>query len=165
MSSFEGLCLSFTHFLNVLNALQRLAKYTQVPEEAASDNPMDFSVLKRSKIRRDELVPLQMRAEGKIAGESTDSASLRICVRGGKPLLRLGADGRHLEFLDGCTPEEPSASMMFLLACSCVLSWHRTWRLAARRCKAWREHFRLWQSTACRPQQNKWRESCARHRQ
>ncbi|CAK9013622.1 unnamed protein product [Durusdinium trenchii] len=106
MSSFEGLCLSFTHFLNVLNALQRLAKYTQVPEEAASDNPMDFSVLKRSKIRRDELVPLQMRAEGKIAGESTDSASLRICVRGGKPLLRLGADGRHLEFLDGCTPED-----------------------------------------------------------
>jgi hypothetical protein len=25
---------------------------------------------------------------------------------GGKPILRLSADGKHLEFLEGCTPEE-----------------------------------------------------------
>lgn len=31
--------------------------------EAAEDMPNDFSVLKRAKIRRGELVPLQMRAE------------------------------------------------------------------------------------------------------
>eukprot|EP00435_Cladocopium_sp_Y103_P060631 s313_g22.t1 len=63
MNQFESLCMVFTHLLNVLNALQRLSRYVGLPEEAADDMPNDFSVLKRAKIRRGELVPLQMRAE------------------------------------------------------------------------------------------------------
>lgn len=106
MSQFEGLCMIFTHLLNVLNALQRLSRYVGLPEEAAEDMPNDFSVLKRAKIRRGELVPLQMRAEAKSGGETKDPSPLQVCIRGGKPILRLSADGKHLEFLEGCTPED-----------------------------------------------------------
>ena len=56
-------CMTFTHFLNVLNALQRLARYTNVGEEAATDRADDFSVLRRAKVGRNELVALQMRSE------------------------------------------------------------------------------------------------------
>ena len=55
--------MTFTHFLNVLNALQRLARYTNVGEEAASDMAEDFSVLRRAKISRGDLAALQVRSE------------------------------------------------------------------------------------------------------
>jgi hypothetical protein len=42
---------------------QSRAQAMQLCLEAAEDMPNDFSVLKRAKIRRGELVPLQMRAE------------------------------------------------------------------------------------------------------
>eukprot|EP00435_Cladocopium_sp_Y103_P057649 s313_g19.t3 len=44
--------------------------------------------------------------EAKSGGEIKDPSPLQVCIRGGKPILRLSADGKHLEFLEGCTPED-----------------------------------------------------------
>eukprot|EP00438_Fugacium_kawagutii_P029932 Skav232678 [mRNA] locus=scaffold698:353009:355212:+ [translate_table: standard] len=72
--------------------------------EAADDLPQDFTVLKRAKIHRSELVPLQMRSEApqraKAGGGMLDGTWR------GKPILGLSADGTYLEFLEGCTAEE-----------------------------------------------------------
>jgi len=106
MNQFESLCMVFTHMLNVLNALQRLSRYVVLPEEAAEDLPADFAVLKRCKIKRDELLPLQLRSEGKSGESQKDAGALQVCIRGGKALLRFSADGKCLEFLPGCTPQD-----------------------------------------------------------
>ncbi|CAE7384482.1 unnamed protein product [Symbiodinium natans] len=53
--------MTFTFFLNVLNALQRLMKYVVVPREAAYDMPTDYSVRKQVRVDRAEIVRLQMK--------------------------------------------------------------------------------------------------------
>ncbi|CAJ1399618.1 unnamed protein product [Effrenium voratum] len=102
MGQFESLCMTFTVLLNVLNALQRLVRYVDLPAEAACDLPGDFAVLRRLKLRREELVPLQLR-QGQADGESH---AMLLCIRGGKPLMRLSSDGRSLDFLAGCGPQD-----------------------------------------------------------
>jgi len=94
MTDFENMALGFTMLLNVLNALQRLMKYMNVPQEAEADLPNDPVVRRRVKVERSELLQLEMK-------RSNDGKALAIGLRGEQPILQQSADGISLELLPG----------------------------------------------------------------
>jgi len=99
MGSFEGVSLTYTGLLNVLNALQRLMRYVSLPMEAPSDLPGDFLVRKQVKIERKNLPRLQM-TQG--SGTESDPA-VQLSIRGGKMVMQSSKDGRTLEFASNCS--------------------------------------------------------------
>jgi len=99
MAQFEGISMTFTHLLNVLNALQRLMKYVSLPAEAAYDMPTDYTVRRHVKVDRDLAMRLQMK-QGTV---SENGSGVQVCLRGagGKVLLEASADGAALSLASG----------------------------------------------------------------
>jgi len=108
MTEFEQVSLMFTNFLNVLNSLQRLAKYLTIPQEGEVDMPGDPVVRLRAWVEAGELAELEVLrgSEAKAclekAGVAGPYSSLAIAVRGKFPILQAALDGTSLELLPGC---------------------------------------------------------------
>lgn len=93
MSEFEGLSSGFTAFLNILNALQRLTKYFDSPQEAAEHKAGDIEVRSSAMVTRQQLVSLEVRTD--------QDSSILVCRKGGNPILKSAADGRSLLLCKG----------------------------------------------------------------
>eukprot|EP00439_Symbiodinium_sp_Y106_P022172 s522_g2.t1 len=95
MAQFEGISMTFTHLLNVLNALQRLMKYVSLPAEAAYDMPTDYTVRRHVKVDRDLAMRLQMKqATGLLLAWSfagIRAVSLSLDAADGKPVGKVVA--------------------------------------------------------------------------
>eukprot|EP00933_Yihiella_yeosuensis_P019016 TRINITY_DN1546_c0_g1_i2.p1 TRINITY_DN1546_c0_g1~~TRINITY_DN1546_c0_g1_i2.p1 ORF type:complete len:1631 (+),score=308.62 TRINITY_DN1546_c0_g1_i2:121-5013(+) len=116
MSEFENMSTGFTSFLNVLNAIQRLSRYMNVPQEAEPEMPGDPVVRLRPKVERTEMAALELkrgqdakealaarsRAMRRNEEEEVSTPELVVCIKGGPPILRATADGLALELLPNC---------------------------------------------------------------
>jgi len=111
MSEFEQVATAFTHLLNILNALQRLTKYFEIPQELPAELPGDPQVRVRVKVDREDLATFELKrcsADGSeldaspMGGESGRGGLITVCVRGkGQAVLRATSDGLALELLHG----------------------------------------------------------------
>lgn len=113
MVEFEQVATAFTHLLNILNALHRLTKYIDIPQEAAAEMPNDPQVRIRVKIDREDLVAFELQrldllelavahtsGQGGAQGGGSGGCHRRVAVGiRGKGLLVLEAspDGLALE--------------------------------------------------------------------
>jgi len=119
MSDFDSVSLLFSNLINVLNALQRLTRLLDIPQEAASETPNDPRVRVSLCLDRGEIAALEARqgveAEASLpecmdAGrswlyfqpeEELQRTSLAVFLKGRFPVLRASRDGRALELLEG----------------------------------------------------------------
>jgi len=97
MALFENLSHLLTNALNVLNALQRLARYLDVPQEPPSKLSTDPTMRISAHVQRSALVALESR------GAEKDSCGCVAIHRKGDaaPLLLANADGSALVLQDG----------------------------------------------------------------
>lgn len=113
LMEWEGISMYFTGLLNVLNSLQRLMKFLNIPQEDDAAMPTDVQVRLRRKVDRNELVSLAIRrgvmqeavkaAAKQVNGSlPKGTGSMSFCVtKGNIPVLRASEDGTALEFFEG----------------------------------------------------------------
>lgn len=100
MSQFEGLSSLFTNALQILNALQRLTMYFDVPQEAPRVLPSDPVIRFNAKVEHSELAALDVRLP-------PNADAVEVSLRGDpSPLLLASADGKALVFNQGRRPWE-----------------------------------------------------------
>jgi len=102
MALFENLSHLLTNALNVLNALQRLARYLDVPQEPASKLSTDPVMRISTSVQRSALVPLEVRTMGKKEVPGQSVGSVGVFRKGDStPLFVASVDGSALVLQDG----------------------------------------------------------------
>jgi len=110
MVEFENISTTFTQFLNILNALQRLTNYFKVPQEAVPNMESDPTVRLRVKMDMKQLPKLTIKKDattktdkviaGSNHGKKASSSSFVLCLND-RPLLTATPDGIGLETVPG----------------------------------------------------------------
>jgi len=108
MAEFEQVATTFTQLLNILNALQRLTRYFQIPQEGCQEMPNDPKVRVRVRVARDELACLELRRgqNSNLVGAQSSEGKVwegptMVCLKGKSAILQATSDNIALELLDG----------------------------------------------------------------
>jgi len=112
MADFDWVALCFSRLISFFNALQRLMRYFDIPQEGGAELPHDPKVRLSVIVSRNELARLEVKRstaeqafvpQGVADRRAGKRSRLIVYKDGGVPILRASQDNVSLVLMEGCT--------------------------------------------------------------